>query len=92
MQVLRSMGVDVFDQSLSFHCRQVGTCATRLKVLSAQNAMELEGNGPHEGSPQEAAQANLQVKQAFFEAYKDDVDMTLSDIIICSHPASLCEM
>ena len=36
--------------------------------------------------------ANPPIAEKFYEAYKDDLEMKSVDIVVCSYPASICEI
>jgi hypothetical protein len=74
-ELLRPLGVDFIDKSLSGHCHLTGTCAQDLKVLNVENAMNLD--------PALIPQ--------FYEAYKDDPLMKSVDAFACFHSSALCE-
>ncbi len=68
--------VRFIDKSLSGHCHLTKTCAHDLKVLNQINGI----------SP------NLEVRQKFYEMYKNDPEMNQVNAFICFHPAGMCEL
>ncbi|CAF1234777.1 unnamed protein product, partial [Adineta ricciae] len=73
---LKPFNVEFLDKSLSGACHETKTCAKNLKVLHVGNAM----------MPTE------KVRQEFYEAYKNDVEMNRVDIFMCFHPVAMCEL
>lgn len=73
--LLGELGVRFVDKSLSGHCHLKGTCATDLRVLTRDNAIELAPD----------------VRRAFFDAYKADREMAEVDLIFVSYPFALME-
>ena len=74
--LLQPLGVKFIDKSLSGHCQVTNTCARDLKVINGGNAMDLKGD----------------LKQRFYQAYKDDPLMKTVSAFVCFHPASMCEL
>lgn len=79
--VLRALGVEVLDKSLSAHCASSGTCAHNLRVLNFSSVAP-EGGGGGTGA----------LAGAFYEEYRLDREMAGVDFFICIHPAALCEV
>lgn len=73
--LLSSIGVKIFDNSLSYYCGKVGTCAKNLKVINSDNGMQL---GP-------------EVINQFYQVYKDDPMMKSVTTFVCTLPVSMCE-
>ena len=74
--VLVNESVQFIDKSLSAHCHLRNSCATDLKVLTQENGIF----------------ANKTVKQRFLKAYREDVEMSKVDIVMCFHPSAMCEL
>lgn len=73
--LLSSIGVKVIDNSLSYYCGKVGTCARNLKIINSDNGMRL--------SPELIDQ--------FYRFYKDDPTMKSVTAFICTLPVAMCE-
>ena len=73
---LKRFGVKIIDKSLSGHCYLTKTCQTDLRVINQRNGIRLPGD----------------VIQKFYQAYKDDSEMSQVDGFICFHPAGMCEL
>ncbi len=74
--LLSKYNVRFIDKSLSGHCHLTKSCAKDLKILNQVN-----GIAP-----------NLQVRQQFYETYKNDLEINLVDVFICFHPIGMCEL
>jgi hypothetical protein len=74
--LLTPKGVHFIDKSLSLACHATKTCATDLKVLTSQN-------GVH---------PNAATRTRFVEAYMKDVQFATVDVVMCFHPAAMCEL
>ncbi|EKX54020.1 hypothetical protein GUITHDRAFT_100270 [Guillardia theta CCMP2712] len=87
-RILRALGMEVTDKSLSSHCHVSRTCATDLKVLTPEaleEVIHLDGTRARRSRGEE-------VRERFFKAYRSDEEMAKVDMIICSHPLSMCEL
>ena len=76
---LTNYKVNIIDKSLSGHCRLTNTCQTDLKIINKYNGIDL-GTCPN------------QLRERFYNTYKDDIEMKSVDIILCAHAASMCEL
>lgn len=74
--LLSKYNVRFIDKSLSGHCQLTKSCAKDLKVLNQDN-----GIAP-----------NLQVRQQFYETYRNDFEINSVDVFICFHPIGMCEL
>ena len=72
--ILKPMGVNFIDKSLSHDCGKTNTCGD-LKVVNRNNA--------------ETAKKGL--IEAFYKAYKSDKEFGTANIVMCFHPAAMCE-
>jgi hypothetical protein len=73
---LSSFAVEFIIKSLSDHCHLTKTCAKNLKILNKTNGI----------SP------SIEVRQKFYEAYKNDPEMNQVDAFLCFHPTAMCEV
>jgi hypothetical protein len=73
--------VTVIDKSLSGHCHLTGTCAgSDLKVITKENGIDL-GSCPNK------------LRRDFYTHYSRDLQFSLNtDVVVCTHAASLCEL
>jgi hypothetical protein len=73
--------VNVIDKSLSGHCHLTGTCAgSDLKVITKENGIDL-GACPNK------------LRRDFYTHYSTDPQFALNtDVVVCTHAASLCEL
>eukprot|EP00977_Amphora_coffeiformis_P010349 scaffold2418_cov175-Amphora_coffeaeformis.AAC.5 len=76
-KILEPKGIKFIDKSLSGHCHVTNTCAKDLKVLRNNRV---------------AMNPNDAMRRQFYEAYKDDAEMKTVDIVMCFHPAAMCEL
>ena len=73
--LLSPIGVKVLDNSLSYYCGKIGTCAKNLKVINSENGM---GLGP-------------ELIRKFYHVYKDDPVMKSVTAFVCTLPVAMCE-
>ncbi|CAF1363049.1 unnamed protein product [Adineta ricciae] len=72
----KAFDVYFIDKSLSGACSQTDSCAKDLKVLTPDNGI----------APSPA------IRQQFYEAYKNDVEMNQVKIFMCFHSVAMCEL
>ena len=77
--IVQEYGVKVIDKSLSGHCHLTKTCQTDLKIINEQNGISL-GKFP------------TQLKEQFYEYYRNDIQMTSVSAFLCLHATSMCEL
>ena len=75
-QLLSPLGVQFFDKSLSSACSKTNTCYSPLRLLTRKNAMN----------------PSRDLAERFYRFYRDQPEMNLVDMILCFHPASMCEL
>jgi hypothetical protein len=77
-RVLRALGIQVIDKSLSAHCAAESTCAKDLRVLTAENVLTLGedvgGEGPALG---------LRLRQEFYREYSTDKVCACVCVCVC---------
>eukprot|EP00823_Brevimastigomonas_motovehiculus_P006945 TRINITY_DN596_c0_g1_i1.p1 TRINITY_DN596_c0_g1~~TRINITY_DN596_c0_g1_i1.p1 ORF type:complete len:570 (+),score=128.39 TRINITY_DN596_c0_g1_i1:42-1751(+) len=79
--ILKRLGQQVIDKSLSGHCHIPNTCATDLRVFGRDNLpLTIE-----------FLPCAINIRRAFFESYKNDPLMKSVDAFLCSHPSAMCE-
>ena len=71
--------ISVIDKSLSGHCNMTGTCARDLDVLTPENGITL-------------SYCPNQLRQRFFDVYKNNPEFLSVDAVLCLHATSLCEL
>lgn len=71
--------VVILDESLSSHCHLTSTCARHLPVINRENGLNL-GECPNE------------MKYNFWRRYADSQALLGTDVFICQHAFSLCEL
>jgi hypothetical protein len=71
--------VRIIDKSLSGHCHVTDTCQTDLRVLTAQNGIEL-------------TPCPNKLRKAFYDSYRRDKQFLEVDAFLCTHAASMCEV
>eukprot|EP00038_Savillea_parva_P029209 m.69519 g.69519 ORF g.69519 m.69519 type:complete len:908 (-) comp8589_c0_seq1:73-2796(-) len=74
--LLQPRGVVFIDKSLSGACGTTHTCAKDLRVLNSRNGI----------SPPDA------VVRKFVASYSDDKELAGADVVMCFHPAAMCEL
>lgn len=73
--LLGPVGVKVIDNSLSYYCGQVGTCAKSLRIITRENGMRL----------------TPEIIEQFYDSYKDDFQMKQVSAFVCTLPVAMCE-
>ena len=77
--ILNIFGIKVIDKSLSGHCYLTKTCQQDLRIINQENGITL-GDCPN----------NL--RRSFYQSYRQDEEFLSSDIILCTHADSMCEL
>ena len=75
MSLLSPIGIRVIDNSLSYSCKSVGTCAANLKIINKQNGMRL----------------TPELIDQFYNYYKNDLEMKTVSTFVCTLPVAMCE-
>jgi hypothetical protein len=75
-KLLQPQGVVFIDKSLSGACAVTQTCAKNLKVLTSANGI----------SP------SRRVMDRFVASYRSDPELRSADVVMCFHPAAMCEL
>ena len=73
--LLNPIGVKTIDNSLSYYCGNVGTCATNLKVINKENGMRL----------------TPELIDQFYNTYVNDAQMKKVTSFVCTLPVAMCE-
>lgn len=74
--LLSPIGVKIIDQSLSYYCGNVGTCANTLKVINRDNGMRL----------------TPEIIDQFYQTYAGDAQMKRVTAFVCTLPVAMCEL
>ena len=73
--LLNPIGVKVYDNSFSYYCGQVGSCAQGLKIINRDNGMRL----------------TPELIDQFYDYYKNDLVMNTVTTFVCTLPVAMCE-
>ncbi|ELU12342.1 hypothetical protein CAPTEDRAFT_189487 [Capitella teleta] len=73
--LLTPIGVKIIDNSLSYYCSNVGTCAKDLRVIQKGNGMRL----------------TPELIEQFYQAYRNDQTMKKVTTFVCTLPVAMCE-
>lgn len=77
--ILNQLHTKVIDKSLSSHCHLTNTCQTDLRIINQENGINL-GDCPN----------NL--RRSFYQSYRNNKEFLSSDVILCTHASSMCEL
>ena len=77
--ILNNLQTKVIDKSLSSHCHLTNTCQLDLRVINQENGISL-GDCPNS------------LRRSFYQSYRQDDELLSSDIILCTHATSMCEL
>ena len=77
--VLEPLNTKIVEKSLSSHCHLTKSCQRDLRVINADNGIDL--------SP-----CPNTLRREFYESYRCDSEFNSVDAILCTHACSMCEL